>query len=224
MQGDVGTSCSEDECLAVMAFALTKRKRKHKMWVRSAFANKEKSCYNLIKELSMWDHEMYFRYMRMSPSRFEHLLTLIAPKITKKTTNYREPIPPDQRLSLTLRHLATGESQISLRLQYRIGRQTISKIIPETCKAISYALAPEYVSMPTSAEGWLVVSKHFQEKWDLPHVIGALDGKHIRIRCPNKTGSLYHNYKAFFSMVLLAVCDANQLLFSNVRFGSIWQQ
>ena len=84
MQGDVGTSSSEDECLAVMAFALTKRKRKHKMWVRSAFANKEKSCYNLIKELSMWDHEMYFRYMRMSTSRFEHLLTLIASKITKK--------------------------------------------------------------------------------------------------------------------------------------------
>ena len=79
---------------------------------------------------------MYFRYMRMSPRRFKHLLTLIAPKITKKnkTTNYREPFLPDQRLSLTLRHLATGESQISLSLQYRIGRQTISKIIPETCK------------------------------------------------------------------------------------------
>ena len=84
MQGDVGTSSSEDECLAVMAFALTKKKRKDKMWVRSAFANKEKSCYNLIKELSMWDHEMYFRYMRMSPSRFERLLALIVPKITKK--------------------------------------------------------------------------------------------------------------------------------------------
>ena len=222
MQDDVGTSSSEDECLAVMAFALTKRKRKHKMWVRSALANKEKSCYNLFKELSMWDHEMYFRYMRMSPSRFEHLLTLIAPKITKKTTNYREPIPPDQRLSLTLRHLATGESQISLSLQYRIGRQTISKITPETCKAISDALAPEYVSMPTSAEGWLVVSKHFQEKWDLPHVIGALDGKHIRIRCPNKTGSLYHNYKAFFSMVLSAVCDANYcfLMYDLGQYGS----
>ena len=116
MQGDVGTSSSEDECLAAMAFALTKRKRKHKMRVRSAFANKEKSCYNLIKELSMWDHEMYFRYMRMSPSRFEHLLTLIATKITKKkkkTTNYRESIPLDQRLSLTLRHLATGVSDFS---------------------------------------------------------------------------------------------------------------
>ena len=47
-----------------------------------------------------------------------------------------EPIPPEQRLSHTLRHLATGESQISLSLRYRIGQQTISKIIPETYKAI----------------------------------------------------------------------------------------
>ena len=60
------------------------------------------------------------------------------------STNYEEPIPPEQQLSLTLRHLATGESQISLSLPDRIGRQTISKIIPETCKAIYDALVAKY--------------------------------------------------------------------------------
>ena len=46
----------------------------------------------------------------------EHLLSLGAPYITKLSTNYREPIHLEQRLSLTLRHLATRESQISLKL------------------------------------------------------------------------------------------------------------
>ena len=43
----------------------------------------------------------------------------------------------------------------------------------------------------------------------MPHVIGAIDGKHVRIKCPKNTGSLYHNGKGFLSLVLLAICDAN---------------
>ena len=42
----------------------------------------------------------------------------------------------------------------------------------------------------------------------MPHCIGAIDGKHVCIRKPSHTGTLLHNYKGFFSMVLLAVCDA----------------
>ena len=90
----------------------------------------------MVRKLAVDDREMHFRYMRMTPDRKEYLLSLGAPLVTTLLTNSRKPIPLQQRLSLNLRHLATGESQISLSLQYRIGRQTISKIIPETCKAI----------------------------------------------------------------------------------------
>lgn len=54
-----------------------------------------------------------------------------------------------------------------------------------------------------------LISEEFHKKWNFPNVIGCLDGKHIRIRCPNRTGSLYYNYKDFFSIVLLALVDAN---------------
>ena len=137
----MSSSSSDDEYLALVAFALSKSKRRHKKLVRDFLKKRdEEGSYNMVRELAMGDREMYFRYMRMTPDRMEYLLSLVAPYITMLSTNYREPIPPEQRLSLTSRHLATGKSQISLRLQYRIGRQTISKIIPKTCKAMYDAL------------------------------------------------------------------------------------
>lgn len=49
----------------------------------------------------------------------------------------------------------------------------------------------------------------FEDKWNFPNCGGAIDGKHIRIRCPPKSGSYYYNYKKFFSTVLMAVVNAD---------------
>lgn len=55
---------------------------------------------------------------------------------------------------------------------------------------------------------FISIANSFSNKWNFPHVLGCLDGKHIRIRCPNRSGSLYYNYKDFFSIVLFALVDA----------------
>ena len=52
--------------------------------------------------------------------------------------------------------------------------------------------------------------------------IGGMDGEHIRIEFLKLSGSLYYNYKGFYSFVLLAVCDANYyfMLFDLGQYGS----
>ena len=63
--------------------------------------------------------------------------------------------------------------------------------------------------MPSSEAEWLKVTEEFNLKWNFVHCIGALDGKHVAIKAPPNTGSLYYNYKNFFSLVLMALVDAN---------------
>ena len=162
------------------------------------------------------------RYERMSPERFEHLLQLVGPKITKQNTQFRTAISAEERLIVTLRFLASGEDQQSLSFSFRIAKSTISQIIKETTEAIHSSLKDEYLTMPCSQNEWQKIAEDFENLWNFPHCIGALDGKHIRIKCPSLSGSLYHNYKGFFSIVLLAICDSKYCLtlFDLEQYGS----
>ena len=62
---------------------------------------------------------------------------------------------------------------------------------------------------PTSPEEWEAIAEDFQQKWNYPGCIGALDGKHIAVMQPHGSGSEFFNYKHFFSVILLGLVDAN---------------
>ena len=47
----------------------------------------------------------------MSPERVEHLISLVGPFVSKKQCRSRDVISPAERIALTLRYLATGDSQ-----------------------------------------------------------------------------------------------------------------
>lgn len=85
----------------------------------------------------------------------------------------------------------------------------MKNIIDETLTVIWDELKKEFVPFPRNNADWQKISSDFESIGGLPHQIGALDGKHVRIRQPPHTGTLYYNYKKFFSIVLMALVDAN---------------
>jgi hypothetical protein len=61
---------------------------------------------------------------------------------------------------------------------------------------------------PTEEE-WKNIAEKFEKEEQFPDCIGAVDGKDIRINRPPYSESLYYKYKRYFSIVLLAICDAS---------------
>lgn len=104
-------------------------------------------CEKLYRELREEEPSLYQNILRMTVDQFDHLLSLVSPRITKQETVMRKSIPAANRLILTLRYLATGDNFRLLQFLFRIPQPTISVIIPEVLDAIYEVLVGEYLQV-----------------------------------------------------------------------------
>ncbi len=139
---------------AVTVALLAKKRRRHFLIWPSLLTRKRYSATDFMKDLILDDSDLlsleyksgagFKNFFRMSSCTFEQLLNMIAPKIKKMDTNMREAIPAHERLGVTLRFLASGDSYHSLQNTLNISKQVISKIVPQVCNALVEALK-EYI-------------------------------------------------------------------------------
>ncbi|XP_065325508.1 uncharacterized protein LOC135932116 [Pelmatolapia mariae] len=164
-----------------------RKRRPCRTWVHQLLQRREQfgEFHHLLQELRLDDGRF---------QRYHH-------------TNYRRSIPPAERLSICLRFLATGDSFRTIAYSFRVGVSTVSQIIPQVATAIWDCLVDDFMAVPSTAD-WRSIAEGFQERWNFPLCCGALDGKHVQMKAPPNSGSMFHNYKGTFSIVLLAVVDA----------------
>ena len=98
------------------------------------------------------------------------------------------------------RYLVTGDAMTTIVYNFRIGVLTARQIILDVCTAIWDALASIYLPVPSKIE-WHSTADDFFVRWNFPNCIGAIDGKHVMIQFPVNSGSLFYNYKSYFSIV-----------------------
>ena len=94
------------------------------------------SAVTLMEEFKREDKVEYGIFLRMLPEVFYELLREIEPSIRKQNTVMQDSLPPDMKLTATIRYLATGACYTDLRYLFRIHQSTLSKVIPEVCEAI----------------------------------------------------------------------------------------
>ena len=82
----------------------------------------------------------------MDRETFMDLLGMTTPLIQKMDTKLRDSISASERLSSTLRFLATGQTFEELKFTTAISPQSLSGIVIETCSAICTVLK-EYIKV-----------------------------------------------------------------------------
>ena len=160
----------------------------------------ERGCYRtLLDELITTDIPGY-RKFRVEPAFFYLIEERINHCLRKSTTNFRKPLEVGLKLEVTLRHLSTGE--LHCNTNRGLEKTTICKFVPQVCRAILKEFQHEYLMCPTDPEDWKKIKERFRNRWNVPNAVGALDGKHIAIKKPKKSGSEF-SCKGSFSVVLL---------------------
>ena len=143
---------------------------------------------------------------RKDVTDFENILAKLSDKILpKERLDGTYPVQADERLALTLRFLATGETFQSLNFQYRISLNAVSCIVKGCCKAIVEQMASNFIKVPSKEAEWLDISKRFEEKWNFPRTLGAIDDKHVGIQKPKNGDSFYYHYKHTHSIILMTI-------------------
>ena len=111
-------------------------------------------------------------------------------------------------LFVTSRYLVTGDAITTIAYNFQTGVSTARQIILDVCMAIWDVLALIYIPVPTE-DKWKSIADEFYRRCNFPNCIGAIDDKHVMVQCPFISGSLFYNYKSYFSIVLLAVASTD---------------
>ena len=125
------------------AFVVLKNVRKKRenyrrsMWVKDYLKSRNS---RIMRDLEFNEDVLFMNFTRMSKTNFYTLLGIVKPMITKQNTHFRESVPAEMKLAITLRYLATGDSFMSLMYLFKLSKQFISSMLPGALKAIIASL------------------------------------------------------------------------------------
>ncbi|KAK7881457.1 hypothetical protein WMY93_029866 [Mugilogobius chulae] len=131
----------------------------------------------------------------------------------------------DDKMELALRperaRRSVGDNQVDdmkgfrdlLRMSVEKFNDILEQVTPLIIKRDTHlrkAISPrERLSTPSTYAEWKTIARDFANQWQFTHCLGAIDGKHIFIQPPPKSGSTFYNHKSRFSITLMAAVDAN---------------
>lgn len=123
-----------------------KRKMKRRYWVRPSLRNRP-DVSPILEDFRLDDinrrkiRSKFNTFLRISSEEFETLVNLTGPMISKSDTRWRNAVSATDRLAITLRYLATGDSYFSLGTLFKVSPQVISVLIPDVCQALVSTLS-----------------------------------------------------------------------------------
>ena len=152
----------------------------------------------------------YFReQLRLNADTFEELLNILRPSLTRQSTFLRDCIPPAKVLPLGPYRLAHGNSYSTIAATFNVGKTTVIEATQDVVEALC-EIAENYIRFPTTEDEVIEGRETFDSLTDLPNVVGAIDGTHIRMQKPKDSGPDYFSRYQQYDVVVQAVVNGEK--------------
>ncbi|XP_026476670.1 uncharacterized protein LOC113382635 [Ctenocephalides felis] len=135
----------------------------------------------VFNELDAEDPASFSNYTRMENGIGNDLLEMVTPYIKKEDTVMRQAISQRDRLCITIRYLATGNSFRDISYSTRVAPNTISQIVRETLEAIITVLQDNFIKFPSSAQEWEAVAHKFENNMEFSSLHRGIGWKAYQI-------------------------------------------
>lgn len=136
--------------------------------------------------------QSFHQTFHMSDETFQYIYEKIREDIKWNFRTRDDLIDNKSKLSMFLEYCCAGSSFTHIANVYRVSTMSCENHCIKVAKAIIKNLKEE--AFPSTPD-WSNISNEFNRKWQFPNCVGAIDGKHINIKKPKDSGSLYYNYK-----------------------------
>ncbi|XP_071155445.1 putative nuclease HARBI1 [Mytilus edulis] len=153
---------------------------------------------------NLTEREMRERY-RFGRETFDFLVDLLG-KDLQRGTMKKTALTVEEQLSIALRYYASGSFLQVIGDTLGYDKSTVSRAVDDVTNAI-LARKNDFISFPTSKADIDEVKLGFHEQANFPHVVGCIDGTHVRIQRPTEDEPAYVNRKNFSSINVQAVCN-----------------
>lgn len=152
--------------VGIMSALKKERKIPHKLYKLRMYD----SAFNVLIVRHLLDDDTKFKeYFRMSPRLFSRILNEITDDVEGSATTWvKKPISAHEKLCITLRYLATGETFRSLAFQFRAHHTTIGRIVSKRLAAIINHFLNAAMPTPTSQLHRRNIEV-FLNRWNFPN-------------------------------------------------------
>nr|XP_023018037.1 uncharacterized protein LOC111507039 [Leptinotarsa decemlineata] len=148
----------EDEEHMLLHHIFQKRRGIQNLFVK----RREEGYFKLLIALLKTDDSKFRECFRLNLDQFHFVVALIRDDLTKPGTNAVPlPITAEEKLALTLRFMATGETFRSLAFAFRISHSYIITLVKETLLSMCKHLVPMFIPAPSTD----VLERNAEEFW-----------------------------------------------------------
>ena len=171
------------------------RRRRHLRRVRVApymwtIPRPPKSWFEIHYNDPTVPQEYFRQQLRVYKNTFEIILHILGPRLERRNSRFRNCLPPEKVLVLGLYRLAQGNSYSSIGPAFNVGKSTVIEAVQDVVNGL-YELRNEHIKFPETLAEVNSSIATFADLTNLPNVVVAIDGSHVRIKAPNESAPDY---------------------------------